>query len=146
MTFEEWWKNHDYSEHNKEECRDAYNAGMEEDFNKATREINDRDAIINFLKKELIKKTYCRQVMKRQYRELRQKYDAKKGCVDIAEIMPYTQSLVIPLLKEHLEKQNQIFVTGKDRKICEEANFQINMTLAVLEKLVGGKEVKQENV
>lgn len=36
----------------------------------------DKDAIINFLKKELIKKTYCRQVMKRQYRELKQKYDA----------------------------------------------------------------------
>lgn len=36
----------------------------------------DNDAIIRFLKKELIKKTYCRQVMKRQYRELKQKYDA----------------------------------------------------------------------
>ena len=36
----------------------------------------EKDVIINFLKKELIKKTYCRQVMKRQYRELKQKYDA----------------------------------------------------------------------
>jgi hypothetical protein len=36
----------------------------------------EKDGIINFLKKELIKKTYCRQVMKKQYRELKQKYEA----------------------------------------------------------------------
>ena len=35
----------------------------------------EKDGIINFLKKELQKKTYCRQVMKRQYRELKQQYN-----------------------------------------------------------------------
>lgn len=40
------------------------------------KEINEKDAIIKFLKKELQHKTSYRQVMKRQYRELRQKYDA----------------------------------------------------------------------
>ena len=43
------------------------------------RQLVEKDAIINFLKKELIKKTYCRQVMKRQYRELKQKYEALKN-------------------------------------------------------------------
>lgn len=76
MTFEEWWKQHDYSEFYKEQCREAYNIGMEDNFIYANRELNERDVIINFLKKELQKKTYCRQVMKRQYRELKQKYDA----------------------------------------------------------------------
>ena len=99
----------------------------------------EKDVIINFLKKELQKKTYCRQVMKRQYRELKQKYNAKKDYVHISEIIPYTQSLVIPLLKKHLEEQNQIFCSGKDTKICEEAKFQINMTLAVLEKIIGNE-------
>ena len=45
----------------------------------------DKDIIINFLKKELIKKTYCRQVMKRQYRELKQKYDALLGDFNLME-------------------------------------------------------------
>lgn len=44
--------------------------------NKDRREILNQKIIINYLKKELIKKSYCRQVMKRQYRELKQKYDA----------------------------------------------------------------------
>ncbi len=78
--FEDWWKRCNYSEHHKEECRQAYNAGYnageEDNFIRANREINNRDIIINFLKKELLKKSYCRQVMKRQYRELKQKYDA----------------------------------------------------------------------
>lgn len=76
MMFEDWWKQCNYSEHHKEECRKAYNAGEEDNFLHANREINNRDVIINFLKKELLKKSYCRQVMKRQYRELKQKYDA----------------------------------------------------------------------
>lgn len=76
MTFEEWWKRHDYSEFHKEDCRNAYNAGEENNFLYANRELKERDIIINFLKKELIKKSYCRQVMKRQYRELKQKYNA----------------------------------------------------------------------
>ena len=42
------------------------------------RQLVEKDAIINFLKKELIKKTYCRQVMKRRYMELKQKYEALK--------------------------------------------------------------------
>lgn len=40
--------------------------------------IAEKDAVIAFLKKELLKKHYCRQVMKRQYRELKQKYEALK--------------------------------------------------------------------
>ena len=76
MTFEEWWKQHNYSEFHKEEYREAYNTGMEDNFIYANRELNEREVIINFLRKELQKKTYCRQVMKRQYRELKQKYDA----------------------------------------------------------------------
>ena len=44
---------------------------------------SEKDAIINFLKKELQKKTYCRQVMKRQYRELKQKYESMKEDYEI---------------------------------------------------------------
>lgn len=40
------------------------------------KEVCKQQVIIEFLKKELIKKTSYRQVMKRQYRELKQKYDA----------------------------------------------------------------------
>ena len=39
-------------------------------------EIMEKDTVIKFLKKELQKKMSYRQVMKRQYRKLRQKYDA----------------------------------------------------------------------
>lgn len=49
------------------------------------RELLNQRVIINYLKKELIKKTYCRSVMKRQYRELKQKYDALKRVVENAE-------------------------------------------------------------
>ena len=79
MMFNDWWQQHNYSDEIKEACRKAYNAGEEDNFDHANREINNRDIIINFLKKELIKKSYCRQVMKRQYRELKQKYDALLG-------------------------------------------------------------------
>lgn len=48
-------------------------------------ELLNQRVIINYLKKELIKKTYCRSVMKRQYRELKQKYDALKRVVENAE-------------------------------------------------------------
>ena len=34
MTFDEWWKQCNYSEHHKEECRKAYNA--DEEFEKET--------------------------------------------------------------------------------------------------------------
>lgn len=48
-------------------------------FNACNSQIESQKAVINFLKKELQKKTYCRQVMKRQYRELKQKYEALKN-------------------------------------------------------------------
>lgn len=51
-----------------------------EDFKK---EIIELKAVITFLKKELARKSYCRQVMKKQYRELRQKYDAVKPRVEV---------------------------------------------------------------
>lgn len=43
---------------------------------KDRRELLNQKLIINYLKRELIKKTYCRKVMKQQYRELKQKYNA----------------------------------------------------------------------
>ena len=48
-------------------------------FNACNTQTESQKAVINFLKKELQKKTYCRQVMKRQYRELKQKYEALKN-------------------------------------------------------------------
>ena len=78
MTFNEWWNENNYPDDCKEMCYKAFEAGCEDNFNHANREINNRDAIINFLKKELIKKSAFKNVMKRQYRELRQKYDTVK--------------------------------------------------------------------
>jgi ribosomal protein S3 len=40
------------------------------------KEVKEQAVVIDFLKKELQKKTSYRQVMKRQYRELKQKYDS----------------------------------------------------------------------
>lgn len=68
MTFEEWWNEQDYPASCKGNCQRAFEARESE--------LAEKDIIINFLKKELIKKTYCRQVMKKQYRELKQKYEA----------------------------------------------------------------------
>lgn len=45
---------------------------------KDRRELLNQKIIINYLKKELIKKSYCRKVMKQQYLELKQKYEALK--------------------------------------------------------------------
>ena len=53
----------------------AYDAGCAEGHETASFEKN---IIINFLKKELIHKTSFRQVMKRQFNELKQKYEAIK--------------------------------------------------------------------
>lgn len=47
-----------------------------EDSARQNEALAEKDAIINFLKKELIHKTSYRQVMKRQYRELKQQADA----------------------------------------------------------------------
>lgn len=75
MTFEEWWRETNYSDDYKLMCLKAFRAG-EDNFNEVSRVIDEKEVIINFLKKELIKKTSYRQVMKRQYRELKQKCDA----------------------------------------------------------------------
>lgn len=53
--FEAWWQQHNYSEEIKEACRKAYNAGEEDNFLHANRELKDRDVIINFLKKRITK-------------------------------------------------------------------------------------------
>ena len=82
MTYTEWSKEANIENLIKELCLKAYNAGEQHSFDYATKEINDRDAIINFLKRELQKKAYCRQVMKRQYRELKMKYEALKRKLD----------------------------------------------------------------
>lgn len=53
--------------------------------NELRQEIKEQAAVIKFLKKELQHKTSYRQVMKKQYRELKQKYDAllpKRNPVD----------------------------------------------------------------
>ncbi len=42
-------------------------------FYAAGRRMFERDSVIKFLQKELQKKTYCRKVMKQQYRELKMK-------------------------------------------------------------------------
>lgn len=136
MTFEEWYGregNHKVVESKSIWSSEDVKKMLEASWISACDTCNiEKDAIINYLKKEVIKKSSYKQVMKRQYRELKQKYDAKKDCVHVSELIPYTQSLVIPLLEKHLEEQKQIFCSGKDTKICEEAKFQINMTLAVL--------------
>lgn len=46
------------------------------DYSRLQEESYDKDVIIKFLKKEIIKKTSFRLLMKRQYKELRQKYEA----------------------------------------------------------------------
>ena len=56
---------------------------MDKTIEEYEKEIIGLNAVINFLKKELAKKSFCRQVMKRQYRELRQKYDAVKPRVEV---------------------------------------------------------------
>lgn len=53
--------------------KSAYDAGYTEGCKAANFK---KDTIIEFLKKELIHKTCYRQTMKRQYRELKQKYDS----------------------------------------------------------------------
>jgi len=60
------------------ECEDLDYKWLDE-LEEHSKELAEKDAVINFLKKELIKKTYCRQVMKRRYRELKQKYESLKN-------------------------------------------------------------------
>lgn len=43
------------------------------------KELSEKSTVIKFLKKELQKKMSYRQVMKRQYRELKEKYDSLKS-------------------------------------------------------------------
>ncbi len=64
----------------KEQALYNFNSAMEWVYklDKDRIEMKQQRIIINYLKKELIKKTYCRKVMKQQYRELKQKYEALK--------------------------------------------------------------------
>ena len=80
MTFEEW-----YAREGNHKVVEKQNWWKSEDVKKmleaswtSAYEINniEKDAIINFLKKEVQKKSSYKNVMKRQYRELKQKYDA----------------------------------------------------------------------
>jgi len=80
MTFEEW-----YAREGNHKVVEKQNWWKSEDVKKMLEaswttayEINniEKDAIINFLKKEVQKKSSYKNVMKRQYRELKQKYDA----------------------------------------------------------------------
>lgn len=53
--------------------------------NELRQEIKEQAAVIKFLKKELQHKVSYRQVMKRQYRELKEKYDSLcETCKDIS--------------------------------------------------------------
>ena len=72
MNFDKWWSQYGKDRDSNEYAvaKDAYAARDEE--------IKEKDIIINFLKKELIHKTAYKNVMKRQYRELREKYETVK--------------------------------------------------------------------
>lgn len=76
MDFIDWWREYGKDRDSNEYvvAKDAYAA--------RDKEIKEKDIIINFLKKELIHKTAYKNVMKRQYRELREKYDAVKPRVE----------------------------------------------------------------
>lgn len=76
MVFEEALKMLDLNDYDLTKSEESVARNV---FNACNSQIESRDAVINFLKKELQKKTYCRQVMKRQYRELKQKYEALKN-------------------------------------------------------------------
>ena len=51
----------------------------------AEQKLIEKDIVINFLRKELYKKTYCRQVMKRQYREMKQKCNSLQRYKDFVK-------------------------------------------------------------
>ena len=77
------------------------------DVYKLQQEIKEKDVIINFLKKELQHKISYRQAMKKQYRELKQKYESEKEKpVNVLEL-----ELALKVVSEELHK--------KDSKIWE---------------------------
>lgn len=99
MLFEEWFKENGYDKieaeitltHErvegypgfyKDKLNAAFEAGKSQVVNECEDKLKEKDVIINFLKKELIHKTAYKNVMKRQYRELKQKIDADKERYD----------------------------------------------------------------
>lgn len=76
------------------------------------REIAEKDTIINFLKKELIHKTCYRQVMKRQYRELKQQ---KKCNCTICRF----ERKEISVLKYAQELGELLFAAVKDKCLAD---------------------------
>ena len=88
MTFEEQTKNwlpfddKDTLNDNLHILKDIYELGQKDTLKQAQKKIKEKDVIINFLKKELIHKTAYKNVMKKQYRELREKYDVVKPRVE----------------------------------------------------------------
>ena len=67
----------------KDKLKAAFNAGSTQVEDECCKKLKEKDIIINFLKKELVHKTAYKNVMKRQYRELREKYDAVKPRVEV---------------------------------------------------------------
>ncbi|MBO7123266.1 MAG: hypothetical protein J6V90_08310 [Treponema sp.] len=79
MTYEELLELHPYLKEMRIGLSDDDETLARCVFESCNKQVESQKAVINFLKKELQKKTYCRQVMKRQYRELKQKYEALKN-------------------------------------------------------------------
>lgn len=67
----------------KDKLKAAFNAGSLQNVDDCNKKLKEKDVIINFLKKELVHKTAYKNVMKRQYRELREKYEAVKPRVEV---------------------------------------------------------------
>lgn len=79
-------------------------------FYAAGRRMFERDSVIKFLRKELQKKTYCRKVMKQQYRELKMKLknvEAKLSC--------YQYFIELLRLQEDFKAYNEIKNIKKGR-------------------------------
>ena len=72
-----------YSGFYENKLKAAFKAGSIQIEDKCYEKLKEKDIIINFLKKELVHKTAYKNVMKRQYRELREKYDAVKPRVEV---------------------------------------------------------------
>lgn len=74
-----------YPEFYKHKIMAAFKAGGIQVKDKCYEKLKEKDVIIEFLKKELIHKSSYRQVMKRQYRELKQKCDSLQRYKDCIE-------------------------------------------------------------
>lgn len=116
IIFDKWWKDYgkDCDSRDYRVAKDAFHEG----FLQLVLEVEALEAVIKFLKKELQKKTYCRQVMKRQYREMKAKlYSAETQAKKRGDC--YLDSLKeLNLYKEFVEHYDavEIFEAFKEMK------------------------------